>query len=151
MRRYMPRPLLPLQTPLSPPPRRRGGKLFLVWAVSIAVIIIDHQISKVLNRFNVSTGFQSCDLYDESYWNLVGNPKDINVIASSTEDGETRPQAWEREYGAGRVFVCIPGHYVWTFDDPIYRAFLLRGICWAAGQPTDSLADLIRIGARVAD
>jgi putative heme-binding domain-containing protein len=100
---------------------------------------------------NSFAGFRSMDLTDESYWNLVGNPKDIKVIASSNEDGEARPQAWEREYYGGRVFVCIPGHYVWTFDDPIYRALLLRGICWAAGKSVGSLADLTVIGARMAN
>jgi putative heme-binding domain-containing protein len=100
---------------------------------------------------NPVVGFKSMALVDESYWNLVGDTKDVKVIASSTEEGEAQPQAWEREYGGGRVFVCIPGHYVWTFDDPVYRALLLRGICWAAGQSIDSLADLTAIGARIAN
>jgi putative heme-binding domain-containing protein len=100
---------------------------------------------------NPVVGFNLIDLVDESYWNLVGDSKDVNVIASSNEDGEARPQLWEREYAGGRVFVCIPGHYVWTFDDPIYRALLLRGICWAAGKSLDSLGDLTTLGARVAN
>jgi putative heme-binding domain-containing protein len=100
---------------------------------------------------NPVAGFQSIDFVDESYWNLIGDTKDVNVIASSEEDGEPRPQAWVREHGGGRVFVCIPGHYVWTFDDPVYRALLLRGICWAAGKSVDSLADLAAIGARIAN
>jgi type 1 glutamine amidotransferase len=100
---------------------------------------------------NPVAGFKSIDLVDESYWNLIGDTKDVNVIASSNEDGESQPQAWVREYGGGRVFVCIPGHYVWTFDDPVYRALLLRGICWAAGQSMESLADLTAFGARIAN
>lgn len=100
---------------------------------------------------NPVAGFKSMELVDESYWNLIGDAKDIKVIASSTEDGGAQPQVWEREYAGGRVFVCIPGHYVWTFDDPVYRALLLRGIAWAAGQAIDSLADLTALGARVAN
>jgi serine phosphatase RsbU (regulator of sigma subunit) len=53
----MQRPLLPVQTPSQPPPKRRAGKLFLVWAIAIAVIIVDEQISNVLHRFHVSSGF----------------------------------------------------------------------------------------------
>jgi type 1 glutamine amidotransferase len=100
---------------------------------------------------NPVAAFQSIDFVDESYWNLIGDTKDVNVIASSNEDGEQRPQVWSREHGGGRVFVCIPGHYVWTFDDPVFRALLLRGICWAAGQSVESLADLTAIGARIAN
>ena len=32
----------------------------------------------------------------------------------------------------GRTFVCIFGHYYWTFDDPYFRLMLLRGMAWAA-------------------
>ena len=52
----MRRPVLPVQTPAQPPPPRRGGKLFVVWVIGIVVIVVDEQISKVLERFHVSTG-----------------------------------------------------------------------------------------------
>jgi type 1 glutamine amidotransferase len=58
---------------------------------------------------------------------------------------------WTREQGGGRVFVSIPGHYSWTFDDPYFRALAFRGLCWAAGQPIDRLAELIPIGARIGE
>ncbi|PYK65625.1 MAG: ThuA domain-containing protein, partial [Verrucomicrobia bacterium] len=67
------------------------------------------------------------------------------------EDGESQPQVWIREQAKGRVFVCIPGHFTWTFDDPFYRLLVLRGICWAAHQPTDRLAELAAVGARLAE
>lgn len=38
---------------------------------------------------------------------------------------------------SGRVFVSIPGHYSWTFGDPLFRILLLRGIAWSAGEPVD--------------
>jgi serine phosphatase RsbU (regulator of sigma subunit) len=49
--------MMPLQTPPQPPPTRRAGKLFIVWAIAIGVIVVDEQISKVLHRFKVSSGF----------------------------------------------------------------------------------------------
>ena len=52
----MQRPVLPVQTPAQPPSRRRGGRLFMVWLVSIAIIVIAHLISGVLKRFHISTG-----------------------------------------------------------------------------------------------
>ena len=39
----------------------------------------------------------------------------------------------------------------WTFDDPLFRAIVLRGICWAAHQPANRLEHLAEIGARIVD
>jgi len=44
---------------------------------------------------------------------------------------------WTTEKGQGRVFVSIRGHYCWTFDDPLFRILLLRGIAWTAKEPVD--------------
>src|SRR5947207_7971909 len=52
----MARPMLPLQTPTEAPHPRRAGKLFAVWAIAIAIIVVDEQISKVLHRFKISSG-----------------------------------------------------------------------------------------------
>ncbi len=90
-------------------------------------------------------------LYDESYWKLSGDTKQIQVLASSVEDGEARPQIWLKDHGTGRVFVSIPGHYNWTFDDPIFRILLLRGIAWSAQEPIDRFNELVWPGARVVD
>jgi type 1 glutamine amidotransferase len=93
--------------------------------------------------------FERLQLYDESYWKLTGNPSDITLLASSVEDGMSTPQMWITEKGAGRVFVSIPGHYSWTFDDPLFRILLLRGIAWTAKEPVDRFNDLVPIGARM--
>lgn len=48
--------MLPVQKTEEPqPPTRRTGKLFVVWLICIAVIIIDGQLSNVLERFKIST------------------------------------------------------------------------------------------------
>ncbi len=94
---------------------------------------------------------RSATFIDESYWNLLGDGSQNKVIATSTEDGQPRPQIWSRESGQGRIFVCIPGHFTWTFDDPLYRLIVLRGISWAGGQPLNRLDELAFIGARWSD
>ena len=88
---------------------------------------------------------------DETYWNFQGDVKDVQLVASAVEDGAPRPQVWTREVGKGRVFVSVPGHYNWSFDDPLYRVLVFRGICWAANQPMDRLAELATIGARIVE
>jgi putative heme-binding domain-containing protein len=90
-------------------------------------------------------------LIDESYWDLSGGSKRIDLLASAIEDKAPRPLVWAREAGKGRVFVSIPAHYTWSFDDPLFRLLLLRGIAWAAGESVDRFNDLAAIGARLAD
>jgi len=94
--------------------------------------------------------FEQLQLYDESYWKLTGKPQDVTLLATSTEDNMPTPQIWTTEKGSGRVFVSIPGHYSWTFDDPLFRILLLRGIAWTAKEPIDRFNDLVPIGARMA-
>ncbi|MGV3754537.1 MAG: ThuA domain-containing protein [Verrucomicrobiota bacterium] len=107
----------------------------------------EHPLAKGFN----ATSFTKAKFIDESYWLFRGDEKNVNLLASSLEDGQLRPQLWTRNVGPGRVFVSIPGHYNWTFDDPVFRVLALRGICWSAGQPVDRLTDLAPIGARIAE
>lgn len=88
-------------------------------------------------------------LVDESYWLLDGDPSRIDALATAVEEGEPRPLIWTRRQGKGRVFVSIPGHYTWTFDDPLFRLVLLRAIAWTADHPVDRLIDLATDGARL--
>jgi type 1 glutamine amidotransferase len=89
------------------------------------------------------------DLLDESYWLLTGDTKRIGLLATSQEDGLATPQLWTYEPGQGRVFVSIPGHYSWTFDDPIFRTVILRAMAWTAREPIDRFNELVPLGARM--
>jgi type 1 glutamine amidotransferase len=93
-------------------------------------------------------------LVDEPYWPPIGNLGDVTVLATSDESDKDRagtpePQAmfWTCEYGKGRVFACVPGHFNWTFDDPYFRILLLRGMAWAAGESPYRLDRLVTRGA----
>jgi type 1 glutamine amidotransferase len=99
----------------------------------------------------IARGFEKLQLVDESYWNLVGNPASVDVLGTGIEDGQPRPLFWAREAAKGRVFVSIPGHYTWTFDDPLFRVLILRGIAWTAKEPVDRFNELATIGARISE
>lgn len=80
-------------------------------------------------------------LNDEPYWPPTPtlDASKVTVLAVSREqdeDGTDKPQPlfWAHAAGRGRVFGCVPGHYSRTFDDPLFRLWLLRGIAWAAGE-----------------
>jgi len=81
---------------------------------------------------------ETIHVLDEAYWPLKGDRSKVTILATSEEtiskDSEqTRPEPmfYAYEYGKGRVFSCILGHYTWTFDDPYVRILLLRGMAWA--------------------
>jgi putative heme-binding domain-containing protein len=99
----------------------------------------------------IARNFRNVHFHDESYWKLIGDAKQVNVLAWSREDGEPQPQFWTLEPSKGRVFVSILGHFSWTFDDPLFRVLLLRGIAWTGREPVDRFNDLVWIGARVAE
>jgi hypothetical protein len=81
---------------------------------------------------------------------LAGDPNQILTLADSLEEGQLRPQVWVNKLGKGRVFVSIPGHYSWSFNDPLFRLLLLRGIAWTAKESVDRWNDLVWPGAAVA-
>ena len=99
------------------------------------------------NKHPVARNFDRLKLVDESYWMLTGELPADRVLATQVEDKEPRPLFWTLEPANGRVFVSIPGHYSWTFDDPLFRVLLLRGIAWAAKEPVDRFNDLVWRGA----
>jgi type 1 glutamine amidotransferase len=95
----------------------------------------------------ITRNFDRLKLTDESYWMLTGQLPRERLLATQEEDHEPRPLFWTTEPGMGRVFVSIPGHFSWTFDDPLYRVLLLRGTAWAAKEPVDRFNDLVWPGA----
>ncbi len=98
----------------------------------------------------ITRGFPTLHFTDETYWSMRGDAGRLNVLATSVEDNAPRPELWTLERHKSRIVACIPGHYTWTFDDPLFRVLVFRSVCWAAKeQNVDRLADLALIGARV--
>lgn len=99
----------------------------------------------------ITRGFPTLHFTDETYWAMRGETSRLNVIGTVVEDKEPRPQLWTLEREKSRIVGCIPGHYTWTFDDPLFRVLVLRSICWAAREENvDRLAELAKVGARMA-
>lgn len=119
--------------------------------VPVEIVATDHPICKGLPK--------QVSFLDETYWppTTTLDAKRVTVLAGSLEnDAATKltsaqPMFWTCETGRGRVFGCVLGHYVWTFDDPWFRALLLRGIAWAGGGSVYRFDPLVLRGARVAD
>ena len=90
-------------------------------------------------------------MVDESYWKLRGDLSKATVLATAPDDGEPQPLFWTIDHNPGRVFVSIPGHYSWSFDDPMFRILLLRGIAWTAKEPVDRFNEAVYPGAGVVE
>ena len=99
---------------------------------------------------------EQISLIDESYFDFQGDASKVKVLATSDElrtaDGNptAEPMFWTIEHSKGRVYVCIPGHYDWTFDDPFLRVLLLRGMAWAAKGSPYRFDPLVLRGAALA-
>jgi len=107
-------------------PDRGGGLVYLHYAVdghtNVNEIGRSHWFILARRRIQISTwsvGFaNTCtpigrwttetQARDESYWQLVGDVKSIQVVASGVEEGKLQPLIWTREQGRGRVFGSIP-------------------------------------------
>jgi putative heme-binding domain-containing protein len=149
---------------------RGGGLVYIHWAVdgrdsrvekaqriglaSGGSIAYRHgDLTLMFNRATnhpIIRNFDTLTLIDETYWKLTGSLPSDRILGSAVEEGEPQPQMWTVEPRNGRVFVSIPGHYSWTFDDPLFRVLLLRGIAWSAREPVDRLNELVWPGAELA-
>lgn len=116
-------------------------------AVALKIAAPDHPITLGLPK--------TIRFLDETYYNFQGDASKLKVLATCDEKvgNEIRPEPmfWTHEHGKGRVFVCILGHFMWTFDDPYFRILLLRGMSWAAGDSPYRLDALALRGAPLAE
>jgi type 1 glutamine amidotransferase len=101
---------------------------------------------------------ETIHVLDEAYWPLKGDRSKITILATSqetiskdSEQTKPEPMFYVYEYGKGRVFSCILGHYTWTFDDPYIRMLLLRGMAWAAGESPYRFDRLVLRGIELSD
>jgi type 1 glutamine amidotransferase len=99
----------------------------------------------------ITRGFTKLRRVDESHWNLVGDPASVDALGKGLEDGRVRPVFWIRQAGTGRVFLSIPGHYSWTFDDALFGLLILRGIPWCANELVDHFNELASVGASIGE
>jgi type 1 glutamine amidotransferase len=118
---------------------------------------------KLFNKADdpILRGFpQSLQFTDESYWLANGDVSKVHVLATTEEAGETWPMAWSFEpnkdsagknSGKGRVVCFVMGHYMWTFEDPLFRLLWLRAAAWATGENAKRFEALAVNGVKLAE
>ncbi|MFD4022183.1 ThuA domain-containing protein [Streptomyces sp. NPDC058576] len=87
----------------------------------------------------VTTGIGDFDLDTEQYWVLTDDYCDVlatTTLAARDFDPWGRPVTcpaiWTRSWGAGRIFVCTPGHSPDVLADATVRTIVERGLLWAS-------------------
>lgn len=111
---------------------------------------LDMNVPPAAKDHPVMRGFGTVPQVDESYWPHVEAGK-VSVLATTPEEGSERAMAWASQRGKGRVFGTLLGHYTWTFDDPLARLLILRGMAWAAGEPAGRFEPLATDGIELKD
>lgn len=97
----------------------------------------------------ITRGFTKLHVVDEDYWPIMGKSGTPDLLATTPDDGGNWPMIWTSRHGKGRVFCTILGHYLWTFDDPLARLLILRGIAWSAGEPVERFQSLMLDGVEL--
>jgi len=98
----------------------------------------------------ITRGLKTSHFVDETYWPMFGKPSRVHVLATAVEEDKAWPMLWTYQPGKGRVFGSVLGHYTWTYDDPLFRVLVLRGLAWAAGEPVDRFNALVTEGVKLA-
>ncbi len=103
--------------------------------------IVDHTVTVVPERADdpIVEGITEFALRSEQYWLLTDNLNDVLATTSivpgpddSWHEPVVSPAVWKRGWGAGRVFVCAPGHQLADLELPPVRSIIERGMLWAA-------------------
>jgi type 1 glutamine amidotransferase len=114
------------------PDERTGERSdnYVPYTVNMLPAAAGHPITRGISDFNLVT---------EQYWVLTDDY--IDVLATTTQavrDWDpwhrdvTSPAIWTRQWGAGRIFVCTPGHQVEVLRDKNVRTVIERGMLWAS-------------------
>ena len=112
-----------------------GFELFRHGKVKLDVVAPEHSICVGLPSTIILEN-------DETYWPPAPIIKKVTVLATSVEDKGARgsipkaaqPAFWCYELGKGRVFGCVPGHSLQTFENPAFQKLLFQGMRWATGE-----------------
>lgn len=92
------------------------------------------RVQRVYASSEVGAGIEDFTIEDEFY-HLTDCPaqgKDLVLVGASPGDGKTRPLAWTKGYGSGRVFYTALGHGPGTYKNPSFSKLVRQAIEWAA-------------------
>jgi type 1 glutamine amidotransferase len=100
--------------------------------------LVEHTI-QITGDHPIVEGVHDFTLRSEQYWLLTDPLNDVLATTTITPGPDdpwhapiTSPAVWTRRWGAGRVFVCAPGHQLADLEIPAVRTIIERGLLWAS-------------------
>jgi len=94
------------------------------------------EIRRVAGDHFILDGIDDFTTQDEFY-HLIDcrlDDKNILLVGASPGDGKTRPVAWTKRHGRGRIFYTILGHGTVSFRNESFGRLMERAVLWALGR-----------------
>lgn len=90
-------------------------------------------VQRVIGDHFILEGIEDFTTRDEFYYLSDCNLGDKNIllVGKGPNDGKTRPVAWTKTYGRGKVFYTVLGHNVEAFENPHFQNLMHRAVLWA--------------------
>jgi len=89
----------------------------------------EYRFTVTTPRHPVMIGIDDFTLVDELYMMAPLSP--YETVLSSEYDGFSRPVAWVKPYGLGRIFYCALGHSVEQLEHETLSRIIGNGLRWA--------------------
>lgn len=91
------------------------------------------QVQRVAGDHFITDGMADFATKDEFYHMKMCSLDDKNIllVARSPGDGKTRPVAWTKKYGRGKVFYTVLGHAPVSFRNEHFQTLMHRAVLWA--------------------
>jgi hypothetical protein len=91
------------------------------------------KIQRVAGSHFILEGIKDFTIRDEFY-HLIDCPleeKHILLVGKSPKDNLTRPVAWTKRYGKGKVFYTVLGHAPESIRNPHFLRLIHRAVLWS--------------------
>ncbi len=91
------------------------------------------QVQRVAGSHFITRGLTDFATMDEFYHMKMCSLDDKNIllVGKSPGDGKTRPVAWTKKYGRGKVFYTVLGHAPESFRNEHFQTLMHRAVLWA--------------------
>lgn len=92
------------------------------------------QVQRVATTSEIAGGVGDFTVRDELYHlaDSTAAGKDLILVAKSPGDGKTRPVAWTRRYGMGKVFYTTLGHGPDVYKTAEFQQLMIDAANWCA-------------------
>jgi len=90
-------------------------------------------IQRIEGRHFILEGLSDFTIKDEFYHvsDCSLEDKQILLVGKSPKANKTRPVAWTKKYGQGKVFYTVLGHAPESVKDPNFQKLIHRAVLWA--------------------